>query len=113
MFAGQLDQINRLGSARRVEEYGVGEQELAQLKSRLSAWAGELRNAAPAPGQRDDQKAQQRSADLDPRMEQVMKLVHASYPSPARDALRRPAETPAPEARPRLKDRGQEQGWEL
>lgn len=107
MFAGQLDQINRLGSARRVEEYGVGEQELAQLKSRLSAWAGELRNAAPAPGQRDDQTVQEQSTDLDPRMEQVMKLVHLSYPGSARDALRPPAETPAAEARQQPKDRGQ------
>lgn len=109
MFAGQLDQINRLGSARRVEEYGVGEQELAQLKSRLTGWAEELRNDAPTPGQRNVQKVQQ-STDLDPRMEQVMKLVHASYPVTARDALRPPAETPAAEARPQLKDRGQEQG---
>ncbi|PVZ52695.1 nucleotidyl transferase AbiEii/AbiGii toxin family protein [Arthrobacter sp. H-02-3] len=110
MFAGQLDQINRLGSARRVEEYGVGEQELAQLKSRLTGWAEELRNDAPTPGQRNVQKVQQQSTDLDPRMEQVMKLVHASYPGTARDALRPPAETPAAEARPQPKDRGQEQG---
>lgn len=59
MFAGQLDQINRLGSAGRVEEYGVGEQELAQLKARLSGWAQELRNQAPTPGQRNIQKPQQ------------------------------------------------------
>jgi hypothetical protein len=109
MFAGQLDQINRLGSARRVKEYGVGEQELAQLKSRLTGWAEELRNDAPTPGQGNVQKVQQ-STDLDPRMEQVMKLVHASYPVTARDALRPPAETPAAEARPQPKDRGQEQG---
>jgi hypothetical protein len=113
MFAGQLDQINRLGSARRVEEYGVGEQELAQLKSRLSGWAQELRNYAPTPGQRDVQKGQQQSTDPDPRMDQVMKLVHASYPGPARDALRPPAETPAAEARPQPKDRGKEHGREL
>lgn len=113
MFAGQLDQINRLGSARRVEEYGVGEQELAQLKSRLNGWAEELRNDAPTPGQRNVQKVQQQSTDLDPRMEQVMKLVHASYPGTARDALRPPAETLAAEARPQPKDRGQEQGREL
>lgn len=113
MFAGQLDQINRLGSARRVEEYGVGEQELAKLKARLSGWAEELRHAAPAPRQRNDQKVQQQSTDLDPRMEQVMKLVHISYPGLARDALRPPAETPAAEARPQPKDRGQEQGREL
>lgn len=113
MFAGQLDQINRLGSARRVEEYGVGEQELAQIKSRLSGWAEELRNDAPTSGQRNVQKVQQQSTDLDPRMEQVMKLVHASYPGTARDALRPPAETPAAEARPEPKDRGKEQGREL
>jgi hypothetical protein len=113
MFAGQLDQINRLGSARRVEEYGVGEQELAQLKSRLSGWAEQLRNDALTPGQGNVQKVQQQSTDLDPRMEQVMKLVHASYPGSARDALRPPAETPAAEARPQPKDRGQEQGKTL
>jgi hypothetical protein len=113
MFAGQLDQINRLGSARRVEEYGVGEQELTQLKSRLSGWAQELRNHAPTPGQRNVQKGQQQSTDLDPRMEQVMKLVHASYPGTARDALRPPAETPAAEGRPQPKDRGKEHGREL
>lgn len=113
MFASQLDQINRLGSARRVEEYGVGEQELAKLKARLSGWAEELRHTAPAPRQRNDQKVQQQSTDMDPRMEQVMKLVHISYPGSARDALRPPAETPAAEARPQPKDRGQEQGREL
>lgn len=59
MFAGQLDRINRLGSAGRVEEYGVGEQELAQLKARLSGRAQELRNQAPTPGQRNIQKPQQ------------------------------------------------------
>jgi hypothetical protein len=120
MFAGQLDQINRLGSARRVEEYGVGEQELAQLKSRLSGWAEVLRTNPPTLGQNQPtlgqnpvQKAQQQSTDLDPRMEQVMKLVHASYPGSARDALRPPAETPAADARRQPKDRGQEQGREL
>lgn len=110
MFAGQLDQINRLGSARRVEEYGVGEQELSQLKSRLSGWAQELRNHAPTPRQSNVPKAQQQSTDLDPRTEQVMKLVQASYPGTARDALRPPTETPAPEARPRPKERGKEEG---
>ena len=112
MFAGQLDQINRLGSARRVEEYGVGEQELAQLKSRLSGWAEVLRTNPPTLGQNPVQKVQQQSTDLDPRMEQVMKLVRISYPGSARDALRAPAETPAAEARPQPKDRGQEQGRE-
>lgn len=107
MFAGQLDQINRLGSARRVEEYGVGEQELAQLKSRLSGWAEELRTDPPTLGQHTIQKDQQQAVVMDPGMEQVMKLVHASYPVSAREALRPPTETPAAEASPQTKGRGQ------
>ncbi|MET3143284.1 UNVERIFIED_ORG: hypothetical protein ABIB19_002883 [Arthrobacter sp. UYEF10] len=113
MFAGQLDQINRLGSARRVEEYGVGEQELAQLKSRLGGWAEALRTHVSEPGQRHVQKVQHQPTDVDPAMEQVMKLVQSSYPVPARDALRPPAETPATENRPTQKERGQEQGRTL
>ena len=110
MFAGQLVQVNRITSTLRVEEYGIGEQELTQLKSRLSGWAQELRDNAPTSGQRNVQQVQQQSTDLDPRMEQVMKLVHASYPSTARDALRPPTEAPVADARPRPKDRGKEEG---
>jgi hypothetical protein len=110
MFAGQLVQVHRITSTLRVEEYGIGEQGLEQLKSRLSGWAQEVRAYAPTTGLRNVQKVQQQSTDLDPRMEQVMKLVHASYPGSARDALRPPTETPAAEARPRPKDRGKEEG---
>jgi hypothetical protein len=109
MFAGQLDQINRLGSTRRVEEYGVGEQELAQLKSRLSGWAEQLRTNPPTLGQHSVQKNQEQSTVVDPRMEKVLKLVHASYPGSPRDALRPPSQTPAAEAAKPDKGRGVEQ----
>lgn len=51
MFAAQLDQVKRISSTIRVQEYGVGEHELAQLKSRLSGWAEKLRTNPPALGQ--------------------------------------------------------------
>lgn len=113
MFAGQLEQINRITSTLRVEEYGVGEQELAHLKSRLSGWAEQLRTNPPTLGQHPVQKAQQQAAVMDPGMEQVMKLVHASYPVSARDALRPPAEAPAAEAASHDKSRGRQAGRNL
>ena len=39
-----------------------------------------------------------------------MKLVQAFYPGSARDALRPPTESPAPEAGTRPKDRHKEEG---
>lgn len=113
IFAGQLEQINRLTSTLRVEEYGVGEQELAQLKSRLSGWAKELRTNPPALGQHPIQKDQQQAVVIDSGMEQVMKLVHASYPVSARDALRPPADGPAAEPASQDKGRGQHPGRNL
>lgn len=113
MFAGQLEQIKRITSTLRVQEYGVGEQELAQLKSRLSAWAGELRTNPPTLGQYSIQQAQEQTVGVDPRMEKVMKLVHASYPGSARDALRSPSEAPAAEASKHTKGRGPEQDRSL
>lgn len=120
MFAGQLEQINRITGTSRVEEYGVGEQELAQLKSRLSGWAADLRTNpptlgqnAPILGQNRPTLGQQQSAVMDSGMEQVMKLVHTSYPVAARDALRPPAQTPAVEGTPQQKGRGQDQGRKL
>ncbi len=113
MFAGQLEQINRITSTFRVEEYGVGEQGLAQLKSRLSGWAEELRANPPTLGQHPIQKGQQQAVVIDPGMEQVMKLVHASYPVSARDALRPPTEAPAAEEVSQEKGRGQGQGRKL
>jgi hypothetical protein len=113
MFAGQLEQINRLSGTLRVEEYGVGEQGLAHLKSRLSGWAEELRTNPPTLGRHPIQKDQQQSVVMDPGMEQVMKLVHTSYPVSARDALRSPDQAPAAEASSQTKRRGQGQGRTL
>ena len=113
MFAGQLEQVNRLTSLFRVEEYGLGEQGLAQLKSRLSGWAQELRTNPPTLGQDPTQKDQQQSVVMDPGMEKVMKLVHASYPVSARDALRPPVEVPAAEAAQQAKRPGHGQGRSL
>ncbi|MFK0042365.1 nucleotidyl transferase AbiEii/AbiGii toxin family protein [Paenarthrobacter sp. NPDC090517] len=113
MFAGQLEQINRITSTRRVEEYGVGEQELAQLKARLSGWADELRTNPPTLGRDPIQKDQEQSVAMDPGMEQVMKLVHASYPVSARDALRPPAEGPAAETGQPEKRQGRHPGRNL
>ncbi|MEJ1116829.1 nucleotidyl transferase AbiEii/AbiGii toxin family protein [Paenarthrobacter sp. CCNWLY172] len=113
MFAGQLEQINRITSTVRVQEYGVEEQELAQLKSRLSGWADELRTNPPALGQHPIQKNQEQSRAVDPGMEQVMKLVHASYPVSARDALKAPTQTTAAETGPLEKRRGQQPGRNL
>ena len=109
MFAGQLEQVNRITSILRVEEYGIGEQGLAELKSRLSGWAEELRTNPPTLGQRPIQKDQEQSVVMDPRMEQVMKLVHASYPVSARDALRPLTEAPVAEGSKQTKGQGQQQ----
>jgi hypothetical protein len=113
MFVGQLVQVNRITSTLRVEEYGIGEQELAQLKSRLSGWAEELRTNPPALGKHPIQKDKQQSVGMDPRMEKVMKLVNASYPVSARDALKSSTEAPVAEAAKQTKGRGQEQGRSL
>ncbi|MET3923193.1 nucleotidyl transferase AbiEii/AbiGii toxin family protein [Arthrobacter sp. UYEF20] len=109
MFAAQLDQVKRISTTLRVQEYGVGEHELAQLKSRLSGWAEQLRTNPPTLGQHPPQKNQEQSTAVDPRMEKVMKLVHASYPVSPRDALRPPAQAPAAEAAKQTKGRGTEQ----
>lgn len=109
MFARQLDQVKRISSTLRVQEYGVGEQELAHLKSRLSGWAEQLRTNPPTLGQHPLQKNQEQLTAVDPRMEKVMKLVHASYPVSPRDALRPPAQAPAAEAAKTTKARGAEQ----
>ncbi|MET4622960.1 hypothetical protein ABIE18_004440 [Arthrobacter sp. 2762] len=113
MFAGQLEQINRITSTLRVQEYGVEEQELAQLKSRLSGWANELRANPPTLGQHPIQKNQEQSPTVDPGMEQVMKLVHASYPVSARDALKAPTQGSAAETGQSDKRRGPQQGRNL
>ena len=108
MFAAQLDQVKRI-STLRVQEYGVGEHELEQLKSRLSGWAEQLRTKPPTLGRHPVEKNQEQSAAVDPRMEKVMKLVHASYPGSPRDALRPPAQAPTAEAPKSTKGRGTEQ----
>lgn len=113
IFAGQLEQINRLTSTLRVEEYGVGEQDLAKLKSRLSGWAGELRINPPTLDQHPIRKDPQQAVVMDPGMEQVLKLVQASYPVSARDALRPPTGAPATEAGSQEKSRGQRPGRKL
>ncbi|AOY74231.1 hypothetical protein ARZXY2_4732 (plasmid) [Arthrobacter sp. ZXY-2] len=108
VFAAQLDQVKRISSILRVQEYGVGEHELAQLKSRLSGWAEQLRTNPQTLGQHPRQN-QELLAAADPRMEKVMKLVHASYPVSPREALLPPPQAPAAEAAKTTKARGTEQ----
>jgi len=110
MFAGQLEQIVRITSTIRVQEYGVEAPELAQLKSRLSGWANELRSDPPTLGQHRIQKNQEQALTADTGMEQVMKLVHASYPVSARDILKEPTQASAAETGRPEKRRGQQPG---